>query len=129
MKNFLKSLFSKFGKKETVTISETKKETSPAPVADPEQFKRKFQILTKRPENMSFQDYKIHLKRQREWLKQRKQGFFVYISSEVKKKIVEKPTGKIIEGQEREKKKTTVHQKVTYRPFVGSVKRDLIYPV
>lgn len=41
------------------------------------------QILTARPDGMSFKEYKEQLKAQKQWIKERKKGFLVYRSSVV----------------------------------------------
>lgn len=41
------------------------------------------EILNERPEGMSFIDYKIHLKVQKAWIKNKKRGELYYISSDV----------------------------------------------
>lgn len=121
IKEFFKSAMNKSTAKkehvETMPKTETKpvqKQSSPAP------FKRSFQILTKRPENMSFEAYKQHLAKQRHWLKERKKGFLVYISAEIIKKEVSK---------KNTDEKETVYERLTYMPFVGSAKTDLVKPI
>lgn len=60
-------------------------------------------ILTARPEGMSFEDYKRHLKAQKQWIKQRKQGFLVYRSSVI-----------LTDPDDRK-----IKRKQTFHPFVG----------
>lgn len=69
---------------------------------------------------MSFEAYKQHLIKQRHWLKERKKGFLVYISAEIIKKEISK------KGSDE---KETIYERLTYMPFVGSAKTDLVKPV
>jgi hypothetical protein len=78
---------------------------------NPKQFKRKFEILCARPEGMSFKAYQEHLKEQAAWLKNRKKGFLVYVSSEIINKEMEDNKGY----------KKTEKWRRTHKPFVGSV--------
>lgn len=81
---------------------------------DESQYKRTFEILCKRPEKMSFQAYKEHLKKQKEWIKNRKQGFFVYVSTEIFTR----------EFTDKKGNKSKQQYTKTHKPFVGIV-RDL----
>jgi len=69
-------------------------------------FTRQHAILTSRPENMSFPDYKKYLIAQKKWIQQRKKGFLVYKSSE----IIDLP------GDDKKQKGIR-----TYAPFIGEV--------
>jgi hypothetical protein len=69
-------------------------------------FTRQHAILTSRPENMSFPDYKKYLIAQKKWIQQRKKGFLVYRSSE----IIDLP------GDNKKQKGMR-----TYAPFIGEV--------
>lgn len=72
-------------------------------------------ILTKRPDDMSFIDYKEHLRQQKSWIKHKKQGEIYYLSSQ----IFYAPEDKLKMFGMRE----------TFNPFRGSVKKDLLTPV
>lgn len=72
------------------------------------------EILRERPENMSYEDYKTHLKGQKNWIKRHKQGKLYYISSDMF--YSPEDTNKLFGLRE------------TFPPFVGNTK-DLINPV
>jgi len=95
-------------------ISETK-----AKPKEKKEFNREVKIITARPADMSFTDYRIYLVKQREWLKRRKAGFLVYKSIEWFDREVENKHGK------KEKTKVARH----FPPFVGRAKYDLLEPV
>lgn len=61
-------------------------------------------ILNQRPENMSFEDYKAHLRNQKEYIKNKASGSLVYKSWETIKAS------------------DTAYSFRKYRPFVGRVK-------
>ncbi|WAX17218.1 hypothetical protein PF672P2_00081 [Parabacteroides phage PF672P2] len=68
------------------------------------------EILTKRPAGMSYADYKMHLKKQGAWLKERvSRGFLVYKSWEAVKSPVENGESGLAVRK--------------FSPFVGSVKQ------
>lgn len=71
------------------------------------------EILTARPKNMPFEAYKEHFKKQKQWLKNRKQNPLVYY---VSWKNHYDSKGQVI-GVSRS------------LPFVGSVRYDLTEPV
>lgn len=121
IKEFFKSILGQNSPKEKfVTVTTYTGAKLPEKQSSPAPFKRSFQILTKRPENMSFEAYKQHLAKQRHWLKERKKGFLVYIAAEIiKKEVSKKGTNE----------KETVYERLTYMPFVGSAKTDLVKPV
>lgn len=69
------------------------------------------EIITKRPDDMSFIDYRNHLKEQKSWIKNRLKGELYYLASE----LYYSPEDKLqIFGMKR-----------TGSPFRGSVKNDL----
>lgn len=41
------------------------------------------QILNERPEDMSFNDYKAHLKKQSKWIRDKKRGVLCYVATEI----------------------------------------------
>ncbi|WP_165026757.1 hypothetical protein [Dysgonomonas sp. ZJ279] len=69
-------------------------------------------ILSARPKGMSFESYKEHLKRQKEWLKSRLKPLPYYRSW----RTLRNAKGEHV-GFE------------TFRPFVGNVRRDLKKPI
>lgn len=71
-------------------------------------------ILNERPEGMTFEEYKAHLRFQKAWIKNHKRGRFYYISSDT-----------AYVPEDTYKKFGYVK---TYPAFVGDTK-DLIYPV
>lgn len=72
--------------------------------AEKKTFARDFKIINARPEGMSFEAYREHLKAQNEWIKNRKKGFLVYLASEIRT---------IGEG------KNAMQTSRKYQPFVG----------
>jgi hypothetical protein len=104
-------------KKETVFLSKEKVEEKPENQYP--KFTRKFTILNKQPESMSFEAYKTHLKKQKKHIKNRKKGFLVYLSSTI--------INTELENKYRKKEKIQHIQK--YRSFVGSVRYDLTKPI
>jgi hypothetical protein len=71
-------------------------------------------ILKERPEGMDFTEYKTHLKFQKAWIKNHKQGRLFYLASE------------IIYMPEDTKKMFGFRQ--TYPAFIGKTK-ELKYPI
>ena len=75
--------------------------------SNPYNFKRPFRILNERPVGMNFEDYKNHLKAQKQWIKGRLKGFICYVSSE----IIER---------EFDKNEKEIRQRLRiFPPFVG----------
>ena len=73
------------------------------------------EILTKRPDDMSFVDYRNHLKEQKAWVKNKKKGELYYLSAQI--------------FYAPEDKNKLFGLRETYPPFRGSVKKDLINPI
>ena len=71
-------------------------------------------IITKRPENMSFENYKIYLKQQKQYLKERKNGILFYKASEI--------------WYAPEDKHKMFGLMTKYPPFKGKMK-EIIYPL
>lgn len=63
---------------------------------------------------MSFEDYKAHLKKQKAWIKQKKQGEFYYVSSDI--------------YYAPEDVNRLFGLRTTYPPFVGKMK-DVLVPI
>lgn len=72
------------------------------------------EILRERPEDMSYLDYKAHLKEQKAWIKEVKQGKLYYISSDI--------------YYAPEDKYKLFGLRESYPPFVGDT-RELMRPV
>lgn len=70
------------------------------------------EILTNRPKNMSFEDYKAHMRNQSKWIKQRLKPLVYYVS-----------------WITRQNEKGEFLGFATSQPFVGSVKYDLKKPM
>jgi len=73
------------------------------------------EIITKRSENMSFEEYREHLILQNKYIKNYLKGKLYYLSSEIL--YHENDINKLF-GFRR-----------TYNPFIGSVKNDLTNPI
>ena len=72
------------------------------------------EILRERPEDMSFIDYKIHLKVQKKWIRTHKRGLLYYLANET----IFSPEDKL----------QMFGIKKTYLPFVGKTK-ELTEPI
>ena len=72
------------------------------------------EILNKRPESMSYVDYKIHMKEQKKWIKEHRKGVLYYKSAEL--------------YYAPEDKNHLFGLRTTYNPFKGKMK-DLQYPI
>lgn len=66
-------------------------------------------ILNERPKDMSYEDYKTHMKAQKAWIKERKKGILYYKASEIY--YAPADTQKLF------------GLKSTYNPFVGEMKK------
>nr|DAN26014.1 MAG TPA: hypothetical protein [Caudoviricetes sp.] len=83
---------------------------------------RNVQLLTFRPNGMSYKDYKESRKAQNKWLKQRLQGFICYVASELV--IIDKNgVQRLFNPKTDSQLRTFVRKNPT--PFVGSTRYDL----
>ena len=84
---------------------------------------RNVQLLTYRPNGMSYEDFKEARKAQNQWLKQRMKGFICYVASELV--TVDKLTGvtRLFDHRQDDINKALMRKNPT--PFVGSARYDL----
>jgi len=73
------------------------------------------EILTKRPDDMSFKDYRDHLKEQKAWINNKKKGELYYLSAQI--------------FYAPEDKNKLFGLRETFPPFRGNVKKDLTNPI
>ena len=64
---------------------------------------------------MLFADYRVHLKKQKQWIKNKKQGEVYYLAAQI--------------FYAPEDKNQLFGLRETFNPFKGSVKEDLLEPI
>lgn len=113
--NWIKNLFKKeeseFMKAQKIVTTVQSEKQPKKDVSNSVDYSRNFPILNERPENMSFREYKNHLKKQKAWIKERKKGFLVYKAAEIFEMNLENKDGS--------KTKEKMHR--TFPPFRGVV--------